>query len=101
MARATWIAALLTLVVAVVTSCQKTRDIPLGAACPGTYDRKSDHDCVDGTQCMLLNTSKSGGYTASYVCSRPCRNDPECFALGSRFRCAPAAGHEGTSGCVQ
>lgn len=69
---------------------------PAGAGCT------VDSDCAAGLACLPV-TSQPGPdcVTIAKVCTKTCRENADCVAVGSKFQCTPACSGAGTCASIQ
>jgi hypothetical protein len=59
-------------------------------------------ECAAGLVCLPLVTAPGAGcQTITNICSKPCKDDADCSAVGGDFRCFLACDGKGTCGRVQ
>ena len=61
-----------------------------------------DTDCAAGLSCLPV-TSQPGPdcMTIAKVCTKTCRGDADCAAVGPKFQCTPACSGAGTCANIQ
>lgn len=77
----------------VAPSCGDRALAPAGAVC------SSDGDCAAGLACLgVARLSDAGCARLAQLCSKACRSDRDCVAVGEKFQCF--ADCDGTSTCA-
>jgi hypothetical protein len=78
--------------------------LSLDVACSGSLGSagtscSSDNDCAAGLSCIGLAAPSDAGCTSvAYACSKRCRVDADCAAVGPKFRCFADCGTANTCG---
>jgi hypothetical protein len=70
-----------------------------GSLLPAASGCSSDSECAAGLSCLALASISDAGCTAiAFACSKTCRVNDDCTAVGPRFKCFMACGGMGTCG---
>jgi hypothetical protein len=70
-----------------------------GSLAPAGSGCSSDSDCAAGLSCLGVGLfSDAGCSSVARACSKPCRVDGDCAAVGPKFRCFADCGGRNTCG---